>query len=221
MALLASTVITNCGFHLNDTAQSVFTNTVLLGHLRNAVRDLQEELAINDLEFLEEATAEQTIAAGVVIMNTQPTDMLMPSRFYERLSGSTIAEDYRPMNHVDRLPQRTATTELLEWEYRENVVNFLGATVARQIKCEYIKTVGTIAATSTDLVLLQAENYLSYRTSHLAAFLGSRDSELAAFLEKNANRAMETLLTLFVKGDQDLPARQIPYTRKLRNRFRR
>lgn len=214
MAITATNIITNAQALVNDTAGSIATSAVMLLHVKNAVRDLQDLFARNGINFLEEETAAQTITAGNTVMNTQPTNILWPTKLVERQSGSTVPEDYVEVERKEPLPNESAnSTKIKYWEWREGVINFIASSTDRQIKLYYIKSYPAITAGGDDAGPISAENYLSYRTAELFARFSTRDIELAEMLKVDREAAEDNLIGSNVRNEQGMPQRQKPYRR--------
>lgn len=220
MAIPASTIIASANMYLNDVSQSLYTNTVLIPHVQNAVLELQSMCLANSIQLLQAETSEQDVTAGSKALPSPPTDMIVPIELFERPWGSTNIEDYEPMIHKEWLPDEAQEDTLRFWVYQRDTIAFLGALTDRGVKMHYWKLITNISVTTDPIPTLNSQNFLAYRAAATAArFVGENDAR-ADYLDSMAQMFMDTFLTTAVKAIQNLPARRIPFSRKFRRYIR-
>jgi hypothetical protein len=150
-----------------------------------------------------------------------PTDLVIPERMLERQSGSTSAEDYIPMQRCRVLPEETPTEILRFWQFQNNIIKFVGSTADRGVILYYKKVMDNVTEDDDAILLLQAQNYLVYRTAALAALYMGEDQERADRLNADADKSMELMLATSVKDNQSFPTRQRRYSSKFKRYYRR
>jgi hypothetical protein len=221
MSIPASTIIASMGVMLNDVAQNLYTNTVLIPHIQQAVLELQDECVSNSVQLLQAETSEEHVVAITgTVLPTPPTDMLVPIELFERPWGSTNIEDFEPMVHKEWLPDEAQDTTLRWWVYQRDAIAFLGATTDRGVKMHYWKLITNISGSSDPIPTIKAQNFLAFRGASMAArFVGENDTR-ADYLDSMAQMALDKFLTISVKAVQDQPARRIPFSRKFRRYIR-
>ena len=207
---------------VNDTAASVFTDTLLMPLLNSAYRGLQRELAENGVSVLAE---QQDIALAVNgstgITNTElsdvsspqlPTDCLMPHMLWERAVANTadvfvLMEKFMSGGSMLNLQP---SSYLRLWEWREDKINLLGATQAITVRLRYEKILPQITMGTDPIQIRSASDPLGYATAALAA--RSRGARaLAADLLGAAQMATEKLIQRYIRPEQVKGRRRKPY----------
>lgn len=211
--------------YLNDQGQQIWTNTILLPFLVEAHKDLLLALLLNGIPVLREKSAAINVTAVTGVTLTLPTDLVEPISLKERPQTSTNITDYVRMEEKEFEPDTPQTDSLRYWCWREEAINFVGATTARTVLLRYWKSLTTITATTTTLGFLLAEVFLGPQTAAYAAnSVGNTTlaQELAYVKGKEGSVAgskLAQIIAINVKGMQNLPARRIPYRRYARSRF--
>lgn len=215
MPLTVADINTSVQFMMNDTSASLYTAAVILPALKIANDDLQAELLDNDIRYLDEEASEQDIAIGGLVLTTVPSDMVEPIEIHERATTDVLLADYRLMERRNPLPDLPQAETLRFWEWREQTVNFLGATVARGIRLRYRKLITPLTGDASTIAMQHAKNYLSYQTAgHIKAHI--EENMPAAETSYNlAANALDKLIGKAVKGMQaDGPIRRRRYSEK-------
>ncbi len=141
MAFLASVALDQAADLLNDPSKGTFTNALLLTHLQTVYQRMVTKFALNDLPITETNTAKLDVAANVTVINAGstpalPTDLIIPSVIWEKPDGATD-DAYIVMEEVNELPQRLTLETLDEWIWRQGEIQFIGASLAVDIKITY------------------------------------------------------------------------------------
>jgi hypothetical protein len=119
------------------------------------------------------------------------------------------------MTETDWEPTAIPTNRLNYWNWREEEIKFLGATVNREVRIRYMKGLTRITATTTPVTILNSTTFLGARCATIAAFVIGNNPARATALSDDAGSALSDLLAILVKRGQGLPVR-----RRV-NRFRR
>jgi 3-dehydroquinate dehydratase len=147
-----------------------------------------------------------------------PSTLIVPITLWERLSGTTV--DYSRMTPCRTLPKTEVITEYLQyWSYQKQIIKFLGATSDREVKIDYLADNFSVAEDASDRInLFNAKSFLSYRTAALAADFQGENEERATKLNANAQNALDKLLNLDIKNQQNMPARRRPFRASWKSR---
>jgi hypothetical protein len=206
---------------MNDSGKQVFTYAAQLPYFNIALQDLQTKLELNEIGVTELTATSITVNAGVtaITANTTtgpqyPTDLIEIQQLWERLHGSSdpfvpmFKRDYLP-HYLDNIP----VTDLIYWAWLNQEIQFIGATTPRDVKLDYIRQyfANTVSTTTATIDIINSRTFLMYRTASLIARYIGENPTRADSLNGEAGDAMETLLSLNVKGKQDVQIRRKPF----------
>jgi hypothetical protein len=208
---------------LNDTAGSVFTDTLLMPLLNPAYRGLQRELAENgvsvlaeqqDLNLTTDPTSGVTSTEISDVSSPQlPTDCLAPHMLWERVTANTT-DVFVPMERFTSggaMLNLQPRAYLRLWEWREDKVNLIGATQAITVRIRYEKVLPLITLGTDPVQIRSATDPLGFATAALAA--RSRGARaLAQDLLGTAQMATENLIERYVRPEQTKARRRQPYS---------
>ena len=219
---------------LDDAAVStgdVFTDAVLIPFVNSAYHQLQFAMANAGVEtFLRDnvvLTVPPVISVDpslqVVLNDTQnqmttvsptpqiPTDLLVPTRIWERTTGSS--EPFVPLAQCkDGLPSESQQLRLRYWEWRTDGIIFLGATQSNDIRVRYESVLPDVAQGSDMIQLRGAQDALAYYAASLAA--QSRGSAAARDFYSAGEEALRKILVRSVRRQQHSMHRRKPYGRQ-------
>jgi hypothetical protein len=210
---------------LNDAQGNLFTDAVLLPYVNSAYRKLQRALGnAGGGGFLTEnvtlivpaVTAPDTslqvsITDATPPPNQLPTDLLLPSKLWERPNGST--QDFIEMVDLtqhDGLPSRVQDVTLSVWEWRADGIYFLGATQDTQIRLRYLKAYPDLTDATSPVLVRSAQEAIAYAAAALAGW--SRGSPLAEKWDDAASDAIEDLICEAVRREQQSARRRRPFS---------
>jgi hypothetical protein len=207
---------------LNDTAAAVFTDTLLMPLLNSAYRGLQRELSENGVSVLtEQQDIELDVNSSTGVTNTEisdvsspqlPTDCLAPHMLWERATANTT-DVFVPMEKFmsggDMLNLQPSSYLRL-WEWREDKINFIGATQSITVRVRYEKTLPLLALGTDPVQIRSATDPLAFATAALAARSRGQRA-LAADLVGAAQMATENLIERYVRPEQVKGRRRRPY----------
>jgi hypothetical protein len=207
---------------VNDSAGSVFTDTLLMPLLNSAYRGLQRELAENGVSVLAEqqdiplnadpTTGITNIEISDVSSPQLPTDCLMPHMLWERATANTT-DVFVPMEKFmsgGGMLNLQPSTYLRLWEWREDKINLVGATQGITVRVRYEKILPQLTLGTDPVQIRSATDPLAYATAALAA--RSRGARaLAADLLGTAQTATEKLIQRYVRPEQIQERRRKPY----------
>jgi hypothetical protein len=210
-------VLEEAGSLLNDWGLTIFTKEQLFRLMKQGHRELQVKLVLNGIPVIKEKSDIITIPAGDEDMGAnQPTDLIEPISCHERTPNTT--DDFQDMFERGWEPELQQSDILQYWVWRGELIKFLGATAAREVKLYYKGGIDVPTQEGDPLGFLFAENFLSPITASKMAFiLGNKNAALA--LKGQASENLDDVIRMNVIGQQALPARRIPYRRGRTQRF--
>lgn len=211
---------------LNDTALSVFTYVAQTPYLNIALKELQEELQLNNVPVTNRTPAVITITTGKNGIGggagnpDLPADFVEPLNLKERTSGNQFA--FVDMKRVDFLPpNQVPSAYLIYWSYENEVIKFIsgGATGPVDILLHYMASLFPKITDSNSFIRYdKGETFLIYRLAALCAeFIGenkNRSDELNLF----AGTAIQRALGITTKGRQSIATRRRPFMAGWRSR---
>jgi hypothetical protein len=210
---------------LNDAAGNLFTDAVLLPYVNSAYRAVQRALAnagaggfLTDNTQLvvpaisaADSSVQVSITDATAPPNQLPSDLLAPSKIWERANGST--DDFAEMVDLSqhgRLPSRVQGVTLGVWEWRGDGIYFLGATRDTQIRLRYAKAYPDLTDATSPVLVRNAQEAIAYAAAALAAW--ARGSPLAEKWDGAAGDAIEQLVSAAVRREQQSSRRRRPFS---------
>jgi hypothetical protein len=200
---------------LNDTAKTLFTDAILLPVVKQIYDEVAMELIANGIP-IENEIALITVPAGTTVLTYSttppiPADLFNPIELSERTSGSSDAWSYMDEKRWDSNAVTQLET-LRVWCWREQALNFVGATTIRQIRVKYQKVLAAIGTAPNDTIDINgAKNYMAARVAAVAAeYMGGNETRAAA-LNKLASDYAHQVMNIAVRNRQGLPARRKPF----------
>jgi hypothetical protein len=191
--------------YLNDLDTplgDVYTDAVLLPFVQSSYRDLQRRLVENGVSVMLRET-DVTVPTGTLALTDLstpplPLGFIVPHSLREKPDGTS--EKFQQMQkHVSGLPDMEQDVNLGVWEWRDNAIQFVGATRDIVVKIRYEVQLGdlTQSGPTTNIVLIRgAEEALSLRTAAMAVrsrgvragavdFQGEYMSEVLRMIRRN------------------------------------
>src|SRR5260370_9579901 len=192
---------------LHGAAGNLFTDAVLLPYVNAGYRKVQRALAnIQSGTFLTDnallvvaavtqvdASAQVSITDATAPPNQLPTDLLVPTKVWERANGST--NDFVEMTDLtdhDGLPSEPQGQTLRYWECRADGLYLLGATQDTQIRLRYQKSYPDCSDATSPVLIRNAQEAIAYAAAAMAG--AARGAPQAEPWDVAAAAAIETLL---------------------------
>lgn len=215
---IATVALDSARTYLNDVGKQIWTDAALLPFLKEAHKDLLMVLWLNGIPVIKEKSASINVTAVSGVTLSLPSDLLEPISLKERTQSST--EEWIDMSEVDFEPDSlTQELTLKIWCWREEAINFVGATTNRSVLLRYWKSFAVLTAAGDSLGFIQAENFLGPQTAAYAAgSIGNLTLAGELLWQQGvkvgvAGSRLDMIIRANVKGMQNLPARRIPYRR--------
>lgn len=216
---LVSDVISEAQVLLNDSTGVRYTSALLLPIFKKVYRELQRKMIRSNVPVSKEISSAITVNAGTVALpigtggggaGELPQDLLLPIKLEERAVGDTL---YTDMRELDWEPDEAQQTTLDVWVWREQEVKLRGATVNRQIRVYYIKSLTVITAASDTIKIADSEQYLASKVAAVAAFAQGANPTRAAALQSDAENDLDELMAYHTKRLQGLRIRRKGFRR--------
>jgi hypothetical protein len=145
-----------------------------------------------------------------------PTDLLLPLKIWERTSDTT--DTFTQMQEVqDGLPPRDQTGRLVQWEWRADRINFLGAVGNRDIRLRYVGVfpqffTADLDFTNTFVPIMDCEDFVAYKTAEkITLALGGAGEIVASLMQTAANHLFD------LRNEQVRRMQRVTYQRQAYN----
>jgi len=230
--LTAAQVMDRSASLMNDTAKTVYTYVAQLPYLNMAVDELQEIFELNNIPVTNQTQSPPiTVAAGIIVINpligyppntapNYPIDLVDIQGLYERLAGST--EPFIPMTQREFLPHsldNLPTESLGYWIWQDQRIKFIGSSIAREVKIDYIKKIFPDELVSSSAIgIINARGFLYYRTAALCSQFIGENSSRASELNTFATLALDRITGIGIKGKQAIMTRRRPFMATYKSR---
>lgn len=223
----ATVALDSARVYLNDVGQQIWTDTALIPYLKEAYKDLMIQLWLNGIPVIREKTSTPIVvpASSTPVILTLPADLVEPIGLKERAQGSS--EPWISMTETDFEPDTKPDVNLRYWAWREENINLVGATNNREVQLRYLKSLTIPTTTNSPLGFIFSEFFLGPQTAAYAAgsvgnvslaqellFIHGSPTQMGI-----AGAKLDGIIRANVKGQQNLPARRIPYRRFARSRL--
>ena len=219
---------------LRDTAGRILTNSApfTIPYLNSAIRKTQRYFANNGLtNYVKDnviltgmAPAASTDPSVQVFVSKDgyfdgvktnpspvlPNDLILPLMVWERPTNSAAA--FQVTNHIDEdgLPSRVPGGSLDIYEWRNDALNFIGATITIDLRLRYeaaITPVG-VGANLTQVVIPLRDAHEALATWVIYYYARARRGmEAAAAIKKLAEEEMDEVINRYVRKDQRIAYR--------------
>lgn len=207
MALLASEVLDRvASVYMNDPNKLTYTDDKMLPKLKAAWDDLQLQMLLIDARvFAEETASPASVTSLARTIASPPADMIFPLALDERIPGQTDA-DWVPMRQQKWDDSDVPGPDLIYWIYREDAIQFLGATQTKQVRIRYMKFLNPITGSNSSVAIVLANAFLAPRTAALLSGFAGGNVTRATACNQEADVALEALKTIYIKQMQETPA---------------
>ena len=204
-----------------------YTDSVLMPYVNSAYRILQRKLEnvgaplFKNDEALLVVPAVSSPDPGVQVSitdatpppNQLPTDLLTPTRIWERTNGSS--DDFVEMTDLTDhggLPSQPQGQQLGYWEWRGDGLYFIGALVDTEIRLRYVRSLVDLVDGTSQFGIRNCSDALAYRAA--ASIGASRGNPLAQGWSEEADDLTEDLIAEVTRREQNTGRRPRPYSRR-------
>lgn len=202
----------------------IFPDWVLMPYVNSAYRTVQRALAMagsplfrtDDVLLVVPLVASPDVSVQVVINdatpppNQLPQDLLEPVKLWERQNLTTDSfVEMVNLTYQGGLPSRLQAERLIEWEWRDDGMYFIGATVDTQIRLRYRRSLADLLDGASSISIRNSQEALAYYTAAMAG--AARGSPLAQTWETMGEDAKDKLVSAAIRQEQYSPRRRRPY----------
>jgi len=215
------------GHDIADTVRNVYLNragindTAMLTVINTIYESLQQQLIEHGCPIFKTTFAPIIIIMGQITLtygtgiSILPDNFASPLKIWERSVGESISK-LAPMSEKDDLPLVDQDNTLKFWSWNEEAINFVGATVNREIVINGYKFLPLLEESADHILISFAKDYVAVATAAQCALSISHNPTLAAALDTIAKEKLEYILSRYVKKDQSLSVRRRGYRRPSR-----
>lgn len=217
---------TKIAYLLNDTAQALYTNTVIDPAIEQAYFELQSEyqnngIGLNIFSNIVITVPASTPAITITGAVTYPASLVWPIQLWEGPDDGTSAynnPNFIPMNRVLSLmdlPKQGINPgeNIGSWAWETQTIWLpLCGTQKRVI----VKYVSDFAAIGPTFAPINSFVFLTYRAAAIASMVIGSDPERAQALNDGAQAELEKLVNINVQANQLPTIRRRPYSIKRR-----
>jgi len=227
----------NVAILMNDSAQTQYTNTVILPFFNMAQRILQEIYELNGLPVTNKTTASPiTIKSAPAASATTPGIVKLGFDTIPRLPGDLVEIQqiwestaglfqWTPMDKKDFIPHYlenlTQTSVFLIWAWENDHIILIAADADIDLKIDYTSSLFLPITTATQEVNLNFTNiqtYLEFETTALCALFVAENPTRAQALDSEAGQALYRALGIPLKGMQSILVRRRPFRHSFKHR---
>lgn len=206
----ADSVMDRAAALLNDNNKALFVEAVMLPYLKIAQEEMEQEFNLNEVETNLISEYETTVAIGATSV-TLPASFFLPISLAERTNGTTGPYiDMEERANIHDLGLVTSST-IGYWDFRHNCINIVGPTVATQVRLYYWRVLPEITSSGSDEPMKGGRNPLAFRTAALCAEFIGGNRDRAASLNLQAEIALDRLISLYTKNNQNKRVRRKPF----------
>lgn len=212
--MLASDVMARSAVLLNDAAQATWTNTVLLPCLAHANEELEQELLLYEIPLLRQVQSPVTsVEIADAELDEYPVDFIVPIELWERALNSTNPDDWKQVDEVEDIDKsKDTSSEITEWNFRNNKIYFNPPTSARETYLVYERMITAVSIAGSTIELPQSRLFLATRTAQIAALNLGNSPTKADSLQKDVDINLDRVIRRLGKNKQGTGgARRLPY----------
>lgn len=212
MAITFATPLGEARALLNDVTGAIYQDAPMIPLGNKVYKELQTKLAALSISTSKEVTSPVIDVPALTFKLGDgallPSDLIYPIQLYERADGSATLLDFRPMREEDWEPNEQPQSTLDVWAWREEEIKFRGATVIREVQIRYVKSLGSITATTSPIAILNSDQWLAQRLAAIAALVIGQNPSRASALNDDLVGIWDDLKATLVKRRQGIPVRR-------------
>jgi hypothetical protein len=141
-----------------------------------------------------------------------PDDFLIHRKMWERPTASTSLQfvPVTDLTNTGGVPSRAQGGYLGVFSWEDDGFVFVGSTNNTDIKIEYDRGLPPVADGSSQLLILNSEDYHAYSVAEMVE--KSRGGKNVAQFQSDADDAKEKLIAAFTRSEQFIPRRSKPFS---------
>jgi len=215
----AAALVNDSGIVNNGGVPTVYTYPAQVPYLRIAMNELQSKYQLNGISSTQVTSAvidypagATTISFGALSSPALPADLIEPQELWECNSGIL---PFIPMTKREYLPREMEgieTNRITWWTWSQQQIVTLPSDIDNSIKIDYIGLLFQPVVDQNSVInVINAENWLAFRTAGLMAEFIERNITSANSLNAQAILQADMALGIGVKGKQSIQSRRRPF----------
>lgn len=210
MPTLASDILIEARSLLNDPTGAIYTTTPMIPILNKVYKELQTKMSALGISTTKEVSAVVPVVANTVRLGDGaglPASLVYPISVQERPLGTTGR--FIDMTEFNFEPiVNPARTRLEYWCWREEEIKFPGSSTDREVLIRFVQTIGTITATTSPVLILNSQQWISQRVAAVAALVLGSNPSRAEELNKDLVQIWDDLRATLIRRKQNIPVRR-------------
>lgn len=201
--------------YLNDAAQALFTDAVLLPHVKQAALEFESHCRVNEIPVEFRVAITISVEIGDTELDEYPVDFIEPIDLKERALGSSDrwSNNITEVDDVD--PNANYYNSINQWAFRNNKIYINPPLADREVRLTYIGSLTSVTATGSTIDLSESLSFLAARTAQLAAKFNGNNVTKANEMQPDVDEARDLLVRGLVKNNQTAGAgRRMAYKRR-------
>jgi hypothetical protein len=213
---------------MNDSTQSLYTNTACLPYLNLSLDELQEIFELNGIPVTNESSAAITLKAGINKLGfdttpSLPSDLIEIQQLWESPTG---LNRWTPVDKREIIPHYledgTTISQFLIWAWEHGRIQLIAANADNDLKIDYtaslFNTPIQIKDINVNLPFTNVKTYLEYKTAALCAMFIAENESRALALDSLTGTALSRALGIPIKGMQSINTRRRPFRSSFKRR---
>ena len=205
--LTAQEVIAATQAIVNDVSGQHYNEQRVLPYLKLAYRKFSQKLIRNQVQYVKEAEAISTLAAGSQEISV-PSDLIVPVTLDQRESSS---DPWRPLRKHTRIqpPDAVDLSDDITWTWREgSIVLSRPIPEAREFFLRYRRSLMPLENAFSTIEVPSAELHLALATAALILEFVQHDPVAAAAARTEAEEALNDIIGIETNVKQSRPVRR-------------
>jgi len=216
-----SEIITTVAGLMNDSSQSLYTNSVCLPFLNMSLDELQELYELNGIPITNETSTAITLKSGIDRLGPDtipslPSDFIELKQLWESPTG---INEWTPVENREFIPHYiedgTQISQFLFYAWEHGRIRLIAANQDNDLKLDYtamiFNTPILIKDINVNLPYTNIKTYLEYKTAALCSMFIAENESRAMALDALTGTALSRALGISIKGMQSIVTRRRPF----------
>lgn len=187
---------------LNDAAQALWTDAVLLPCVAQAALEFEQHCRVNEISIEVRVGITINVAIGDTSLSQLPVDIIEPISLKERAQGSSDSWSNNISEVQDIDPNATLYQSINQWAFRNSLIYINPPLTIREVRLFYIGSLTAITATGSTIDLTSSKSFLAVRAAQIAAKNLGQNPTKAMAMQSDVDEAKDLLIRGLVKNTQ-------------------
>lgn len=189
--------------YLNDAAQALFTDTVLIPHVAQAALEFESHCRVNEIPLEVRVGVVISVEIGDTELDELPTDFIEPVSLRERPLGSSDSWSNNITEVDDIDPNALLFQSINQWAFRNNKIYINPPLTDREVRLLYVGSLTAVTIPGSTIDLIQSKSFLAVRAAQLAAKFTGNNPTKAGDMQPDVDEAKDLLIRGLVKNNQN------------------